>query len=215
MKKLTLSLLLLVTFSSASFFDFFGDEGVKKDTSIFSEENIGRTIIQKAKKYNIDPRKLFTIASIESNFNPFAIAIETSKKKAEILKGLRSDRIKIQTGRTYHSRIWLVSVFPKDYRDAVLIIEQLEKLRFGFDVGLMQINTVNFALSEVKEMMKPDKNIDKAAKILKSCIRQFKSEVHQIECYNRGAGNLRKMLRGSKRYYPYYTRYKRHRNKHF
>ena len=215
MLKIFITLSVLLTSLNASFFDFLTKKNNKPEDFMFSEQRIAKVINQKAKKYGLDTRKLFTIASIESGFNPFAIAIETSYAKAMTLKKLQSTHIKIQVGRTYHSRIWLVTVLPDRYQDAVLIIETLEKLGFGFDVGLMQINTVNFTLSEVKEMLKPQKNIEKSARILKSCMSQFKNKVHQIECYNRGAGNLRKMLRKGGNYYPYYARYKRHWKRYF
>lgn len=181
----------------------------------FNEQDIAYTILEKAKKYNLDYRMLYTIASIESNFEPMAIAVETSEAKAKVLKNLASKNIKILTGKTYHSKIWLVSIYPDSYETAVFIIRELERLGFGFDVGLMQVNTVNFTFKEVERMLSPEKNIEKACKHLSGCMKQFKKTVHQVECYNRGAGNLRSMLRTGKEYYPYWQRYKAHWNKYF
>lgn len=181
----------------------------------FGERDIANAIINKANKYGIDYRMLYTIASIESNFEPMAIAVETSQAKAEVLKQLSSKNIKILIGKTYHSKIWLVSIYPDSYDTAVFIIHKLEELGFGFDVGLMQINTVNFSLHEVEKMFSPENNLEKACKHLSGCLRQFKKPVHQVECYNRGSGNLRKMLRKGKHYYPYWERYQRHWKKYF
>lgn len=184
-------------------------------SSPFTDREVAEAMIRKGAKYNIDTRILYTIASIESNFEPLAIAVETSKHKAEVLKQLASDNIKILTGRTYHSRIWLVSIYPDSYDTAVFIIHQLEKLGFGFDVGLMQINTVNFTLKEVKEMFNPEKNLEKACLHLSGCIKRYKSKKLQVECYNRGAGNLNRMLKKGGSYFPYWKRYNRHWNKYF
>lgn len=181
----------------------------------FGEHDVARLIMEKSKEYGIDKKMLYTIASIESGFEPLAITVETTKEKAEVLKTLASKDIKIKTGRTYHSKIWIVSIYPNNYDIAVFIIEHLERLGFSFDVGLMQINTCNFTLSEVKKMFVPSENLDKACKHLKGCIKKYKKKVHQVECYNRGAGNLNKMLKTQKRYYPYWERYKRHYKSYF
>ena len=176
----------------------------------FGEADIAKEIVLKAKEYNIDYRMLYTIVSVESDFEPLAIAVETSYHKAMVLKNLESKNIRIRTGITYHSRISLVSLYPDSYDTAVFIIAKLEELGFIFDVGLMQVNTVNFTLDEVKEMLSPRENLDKACKHLSACIGQFKSVTHQVECYNRGAKNLRRMLKKGKHYYPYWERYKEH-----
>ena len=199
MKQILTLLLILLSVAGA------------KDTSFderdFSEENIAKVILENAKKYNIDPRVIYNIINIESAFKPYAIAVETSKKSAMMLKELKSENIDILVGRTYHSRIWLVSIFPKRLEDAVFMVNLLKDLKFGFDVGSMQINTCNFSKKEARYMLDPKVNIAKGASILKSCMSQFKSKTHFIECYNRGAGNLRKSLRKGKHYYPYYKQY--------
>jgi soluble lytic murein transglycosylase-like protein len=163
--------------------------------------------VENAKKYNIDAKVLFTIINIESAFNPFAIAVETNKASAMKLKKLQSDNIKIMIGKTYHSKIWLVSIFPKNESDAIFIISLLKDLGFCFDVGLMQINSGNFSKKEVAKMLYPSYNINKGTRILKQCTQMFKDFKHQIECYNRGAGNLRKSLRKGKKYSPYFQQY--------
>ncbi len=203
-KKHILSILLLSIFSTFSSAD-----------SPFGEVDIAQVILQKAQKYNLDYRMLYTIASIESDFEPMAIAVETSFEKAQVLRQLASESIKIRTGTTYHSKIALVSIYPDSYETAVFIITRLEALGFTFDVGLMQINTVNFDRYEVEEMLSPEQNLEKACKHLSGCVSRFKNKAHQVECYNRGGGNLSKMLRKGKAYYPYWDRYKQHWNKYF
>lgn len=194
---------------------FIHAEEVRVNNVPFGEADVAQIILQKSEKYGIDYRMLFTIASVESNFEPMAISVVTSSAKAQVLKQLASKDIRIQTGTTYHSKISLVSIFPNSYETAVFIIHKLEELGFKFSVGFMQVDTVNFSLEEVKKMFHPEYNLEKAAKHLSGCINQFKTTVHQVECYNRGAGNLSKMLRNGKHYYPYWKRYKDHWRRYF
>jgi len=171
------------------------------------EKQLSQAILENARKYNLDPKILYTLVRIESNFEPYAIAVETSRESANMLKGLRSDHIRVQVGKTYHSNLYLVSLFPDNKEDAKQIVILLKKLHFIFDVGLMQINTVNFNHKETAKMFDMNYNVKKGAKIFYSCTKLFKSFKHQVECYNRGAGNLRKSLRKGKSYAPYYNRF--------
>lgn len=177
---------------------------------VFSEEEVANMIVSASQRWELDAELLYTLASVESDFNPLAIAVETTEKKAKILKELDSPEIRVRLGKTFHSGLTVVSIRPKDYETARFIIRILEENEFIFDVGLFQINTCNFTLEEVDEMFSPRQNIEKACIHLKSCTKQFSDKIHQIECYNRGGGNLRKMLKTKKRYYPYYKRFKKH-----
>jgi len=192
------------------------------DNFSVSDDSVSEALLSNCNDGIVDCRMLYTLMSIESDFEPFAIAIETTAERASVLKNLRSKDIRvIYGGKTYHSGLSVVSVYPNDIDTAIFIIHTLEKLGFGFDVGLMQINTVNFSLSEVKKMFYPYANIAKAKKHLKKCLREFSYLPHQVECYNRGAGNLRKSLKSARRkgkvyaYYPYWERYKKHWEKYF
>lgn len=173
------------------------------------EEEVAYTVLKNAKKYNIDPKILYTLIDIESAFYPNAICVETNKKSAMILKNLESDSIRIKTGKTYHSKIWMVSIFPKSKADAITMSKQLRSMGFVYDTGLMQINSCNFKLEEAGKMFDVTYNIDKGAKIFNTCTKIFSSFKHQVECYNRGAGNLKKSLRKGKHYYPYYDQYRK------
>lgn len=172
-----------------------------------AEQETSRAILKNAELYNIDPKILYTLISIESAFQPNIIAVETSKAAAEKLKALKSDDISIMIGRTYHSRLYLVSISPKKKEDALLIAELLKKMGFIFDVGLMQINTCNFRREETRKMFDIAYNIHKGTKILKGCVNLFRDFKNQVECYNRGAGNLRKALKKGRGYAPYYDRF--------
>jgi len=180
-----------------------------------TEYDVAYEINKNAQKYKIDPKLIYTIIAIESGFNPNALAVETTYKKAQVLKRLASKDIIIKTGTTYHSRISLVSIYPKNYTTAANLAKRLEKEGFTFDAGLMQINTVHFSLEEAIEILTPSLNIEKGTKHLAHCLKQFSSLKHSIECYNRGRGNLRKMLKTKKRYFPFWERFKKHYNSFF
>lgn len=177
-----------------------------------TEDEVAFAIHQNAVKYNIDPKIIYTLIFIESGFNPNAIGVVTSYEKAQKLKALSAENIVVKIGTTYHSKISLVSIYPKDFQTASFIANQLEIFGFTFDAGLMQVNTVNFSLEESMRIMEPQKNIEKGTKHLALCFKQFSSMRYVIECYNRGGGNLSKMLRGKKRYFPFWERFKKHYN---
>lgn len=173
------------------------------------EEEVANAVLRNAQLYNIDPKVFYTLIDIESAFYPNAICVETNKESAQILKNLESDSIRIRTGKTYHSKIWTVSIYPKSKADAITMSKQLRSMGFVYDTGLMQINSCNFKLEEAGKMFDVTYNIDKGAKIFHTCTKLFSNFKHQVECYNRGAGNLRKSLKKGKHYYPYYDQYRK------
>lgn len=184
----------------------------------FSEERVADAIMEQSEKYHIDPSILFTIGSVESDFEPLAIAVETTQESARVLSALRSDSIRVVFGdrKTYHSRRSIISLYPKDLETANYVIALLEKYGFCFDVGLMQINTVNFTLDEVRQMFLPENNVAKAASVYNVCRKHFKTLKNRVECYNRGAGNLKSALaKKNHSYYPYWKRFKRHYTRYF
>jgi len=181
----------------------------------FAEREVGLMMLMKSTKYGLNPKMVYAIASVESDFEPLAIAVETSKPKADVLRKLASKNIRVRIGKTYHSKINLVSLYPDSYKTAVFIINNLERLGFTFDVGLMQVNTCNFNQKEVRLMLDPEANLEKASKHLKGCVDRYSSTKLQVECYNRGAGNLNRMLKKGGRYFPYWKRYKKHYYKYF
>lgn len=173
--------------------------------------------IKNANKISGIPENVyFTIMSIESNFEPLAISVVTSEKRAKLIKKLHSPNIKVLVGgKAFHQNRRVVSIYPKTVEYAKLIAKTLKENKYSFAVGLTQIDTSNFSLSEVEQMFDPKKNLEKSAKVLKGCYKRFGNLTHRIECYNRGGGNLNRMLKTKKRYYPYYARYKKHHKKYF
>ena len=181
----------------------------------YSDDEVASTIVEISKKHAIPSDVLFALVSVESDFEPLAIAVETTRASAEILEKLRSPSIKVVFGdrRTFHSQKSVISVYPSDRETAHFIIGALKQQGFCFDVGLMQINTVNFKLSETDALFDPKNNLNKAATVIGHCKKAFRSLKNQIECYNRGAGNLAAALRRAKKSkkpmrYPYWKRFK-------
>ena len=162
-------------------------------------------------KYGIKMESIFTLISVESGFKPLVITIETNSKTAKILENLRNIGIKIKTGgNTFHSKQAIVDIYPNSLKMAVFIAKNLKKLGYTFDVGLMQINSINFSINQINNIFYPKVNLEKASKVLKSCTRQYSSLKLQLECYNRGSSNLSKALKNGLSYYPYWEKYKEH-----
>jgi len=181
-----------------------------------TNEEVSEAIILASQKYKIDPSTIYTLASIESNFEPYVITIETTPKIALLLESLRALGLRIVTGgTTFHSKRAIVNIYPTDITMAMYIAKILKEEAYAFDLGLMQIHSTNFTLEETSALFYPKNNLDKSMQILTTCSKLFDSQKNQIECYNRGAGNLRKALNQNKLSYPYYKRYEEHYGKYF
>jgi soluble lytic murein transglycosylase-like protein len=181
-----------------------------------TNEEISEIILYMAKRYNIDASLIYTLISIESNFKPLVITIETTPKIAEFLKALREIGLKVVTGgHTFHSKEAIVNIYPEDIAMAQYIAESLKQNGYAFDLGLMQIHSTNFLLEETALLVYPKNNLEKGLNILQECLKIFLEKKDQIECYNRGAGNLKKAHKKGIITYPYYKRYKAHYNRYF
>lgn len=185
--------------------------------NVVTEEEISEAILYVAKKYDIELSTIYTLVSIESNFSPYVITIETTPQIAKLLETLRELGLKIITGgTTFHSKQAIVNIYPQDIAMAQYIAEILKQHDYRFDLGLMQIHSTNFSLAETAALFYPKNNLEKSMTILKTCMRLFSTKKNQIECYNRGGGNLRKALKKNKNLkYPYHDRFVKHYNKYF
>ena len=182
----------------------------------FTNVEIAESIKYVSNKYNIPIKTYFTIMGVESNFKPLVIAIETNSKTATILEKLRETGLKIVlVGKTFHSKNRIVDIYPPDLDTAIFIAKSLKQLGFTFDIGLMQINSVNFSLNDIDKLFYPKENLEKASKILKTCSKIYKTLKLQLECYNRGSKNLSKALNAGLDYAPYYKRYKKYYKEYF
>ncbi len=182
-----------------------------------TEEEVSEAIVFMAQKYNVDIATLYTLISIESNFEPLVITIETTPQVAKLLEALREVGLKIVTGgTTFHSKQAIVNIYPKDISTAQYIAEILKENGYAFDLGLLQIHSSNFTLAETAGLLYPKNNLEKSTKILRTCQKIFETQKQQIECYNRGVGNLKKALsQGDSIAFPYYKRFEKHYRKYF
>jgi len=104
---------------------------------VVTEEEISEAILHEAKKYHIAPSTIYTLASIESNFEPYVLTIETTPEIAQFLKALREIGLKLVTGgSTFHSRQAIVNIYPQDIAMAQYIAEVLKQNGYDFDLGL-------------------------------------------------------------------------------
>lgn len=144
----------------------------------------------------IDKKMLYTLAKIESEFNPHIIAF-VSKEKFNIAKEAKK---KIHIRNIPYKNKYIVQI-RTDKENLKHIASQLIKQGFSVDMGLMQINSSNVSEKELNHIFELDYNIAKSTAILKFCIKQKKSLKESIECYNKG---LRKVTN-----YNYYEKFKR------
>ncbi len=142
---------------------------------------------------DIDKRVLYTLAKIESNFNPLIISF-TAKHTNFHFKNLQ------KSVKKYKDR-YLINFkgSEKELQKALKILLQDKTLKI--DVGLMQINNVNFNKSEIPYIFNPSYNTKKATLVLKECIAQKALMKDSIECYNKG---FRKVS-----HFDYYAKFKK------
>nr|MBP3724492.1 transglycosylase SLT domain-containing protein [Campylobacter sp.] len=165
----------------------------------YNNQEIANSIKKQAILSNVDTRILYTIAKIESNFNPFVIAF-TSKNK-----NFKFANANVKTQK-YKDK-YLIQIRSNDKNNLVKIAKFLINKGYKIDVGLMQINSVNFKENELYEMFSLDYNISKSIGVLSLCQSKMKNLKDTIECYNKGF----------KRYAnkDYYARFKNSFNKDF
>jgi len=167
----------------------------------FSDLDIAKAIKDVAKREDVDMRILHTIVSIESNFEPFVIAMTTTKENAKAFKRINDKNVRIVASEyKYNKKKWILSFYPNSLAMAKALARAFKTQKFSFDVGLSQINTTNFKMEEIDYIFDPKYNLSKSSKILKECQRIKKNIIDTIECYNYGTKK-----RNSN---PYYNRFK-------
>ena len=142
---------------------------------------------------DIDKRILYTLAKIESNFNPLIISF-TAKHTNFHFKNLHKSVKKYKDKYLINFR-----GSEEDLQKALRVLLQDKSLKI--DVGLMQINNVNFNKSEIPYIFNPNYNTKKATLVLKECIAQKALMKDSIECYNKGFRRVS--------HFDYYARFKK------
>ena len=142
---------------------------------------------------DIDKRVLYTLAKIESNFNPLIISF-TAKHTNFHFKNLHKSVKKYKDKYLINFR-----GSEEDLQKALRVLLQDKSLKI--DVGLMQINNVNFNKSEIPYIFNPSYNTQKATLVLKECIAKKALMKDSIECYNKGFRRVS--------HFDYYARFKK------
>ncbi|MDA3043746.1 MULTISPECIES: transglycosylase SLT domain-containing protein [unclassified Campylobacter] len=175
----------------------------------YSHADITNSVAYVATNEGVKPEILYTIVKIESDFNPFAISFLTNKANADYFATLSSPNARIRTSNYSLNRSkWVVAIHPINEAYAIQIAKELYEDGFPIDVGLGQLNAVNFDKSEIDYIFNPVYNLTKCAKILRKCWNAKNKNIKDtIECYNYG---MRKRYSN-----PYYKRFYEHYEKMF
>lgn len=166
--------------------------------SAVSEDKIDYVFGAAADKYNIDPKVIAAVAYYESRLYPNIVSILTKSryKKNIVEKYLKKHNYKYKK----HKRRVVVYVSKSNY--PTKLFNYLNRLKLGYDVGLMQINSFNIKsmkLNPVALLYNVPYNIEIGAKILRKCFDQFSNNIpNAFECYNKGYNT-------NKYTYKYYT----------
>ncbi|ULO04496.1 transglycosylase SLT domain-containing protein [Campylobacter sp. RM12651] len=169
----------------------------------FTDLEIAEAIKKVAFEENINPKILYTIVKIESNFNPKIISMLLEKDEVnKIITLNRKNKFKVSFyDYALNSNKKIVNILAYNKDDLVILTQILKENNFSFDVGLAQINSYNFSISEVEQVVSLEGNLRKATQILKSCIVAKKDIENAIECYNYGLKPRKKNI--------YFARFKK------
>jgi len=154
--------------------------------SAISDDKINYVFGRAGDRYNIDPKVIAAVAYYESGLYPNVVSIltKTKYKKNIVVKFLKRHGYKFKP----HKRRVVVYVSKNNY--PAQMFNFLNKLRIGYDVGLMQINSFNIKsmkLNPVALLYNVPYNIEVGAKILRSCFDRFSDDTaNAFECYNKG-----------------------------
>lgn len=169
----------------------------------FTDLEIANAIKKVAFEEQISPRILYTLVKIESNFNPKIISMLVEKDDVDKITTLNyKNRFKVSSynySLNPSKKIVNIQAYKKD--DLIVLVKLLKENGFSFDVGLAQINSHNFSISEVENIVSLEGNLRKATQILKSCIVAKKDIENAIECYNYGLKPRKKNI--------YFARFKK------
>lgn len=144
-----------------------------------SELNIANALKKASLEHNIDKKILYTIAKIESGFNPHIIAFTNRNKWHNI----SNEKISIKNIPFKNKYLVQIKAEKEILKQIAL---QLISQGFSIDMGLMQVNSKNISKDEIEHIFELDYNIDKSISVFKTCIKAKNNIKDSIECYNKG-----------------------------
>ena len=154
----------------------------------YTRHDIDMAIYGVAVSQGVQPKVLYTIVKIESDFDPFTISFLTNMENAKYFSNLSSPNIDVKISKySLNNTKWAVAIHPANEILAMQIASLLIKDGFNIDVGLGQLNSVNFTPDEIPQIFSPTYNLTKCAKVLRKCFNaKNKNLTNTIECYNYG-----------------------------
>ena len=143
----------------------------------FSKHTIAESLKQVAREEQIDVKLLYSIAKIESNFEPLIVAFTSGSRNYQFKKA--------KVSVNCYKDTYVIQVRADEYtlKD---IVRKLINAGINVDVRTMHINFINFSDNELNHIFKPKYNIQKSTQVLKNCNAKFFTLKETIECYNKG-----------------------------
>lgn len=145
--------------------------------------NLSEVIADIAKQSGVDRKIYYSIIKIESDWESNIVAFNASKEFYNELKPLKKIIGDISLKFIRPNRIVIIA----DRESIISIAQVLYARKINFDLGLAQINSVNFKENEIPKMFEPKYNLIKANNVLAQCAEYYRiSPKSTIECYNKG-----------------------------
>ena len=151
-----------------------------------AQQPVSDIIADIAKQSGVDKKVYYSIVKIESDWENNLIAFNSNKKFYNELKPLKKIIGDMSLKFLRPNRIIIIA----DRESIISIAQGLYKRKINFDLGIAQINSVNFAYDEIPAMFNPKYNLIKANNVLAQCAERYRiSPKSTIECYNKGFRN--------------------------
>ncbi len=165
------------------------------------------------KIYNVDPRLLYSIAKVESNFDQFVVAFSFSKMSPDQARKLEQFLARNGIESKMHSQV--IAIKSKTKQQATKVVDFLYTNDYPrFDMGMMQINSIHKPLLDkarisFSDLFDPIVNIQVGAYVLANCLKRHpNNHMDAINAYNGKIDNnpySSKVLAEFKKLYgPYY-----------
>ena len=144
---------------------------------------VSEIIADIAKYSGVDKKVYYSIIKIESDWESNIVAFNASKEFYNELKPLKKIIGDISLKFIRPNRVVIIA----DRESIISIAQVLYARKINFDLGLAQINSVNFKENEIPKMFEPKYNLIKANNVLAQCAEYYRiSPKSTIECYNKG-----------------------------